>query len=126
MAMTAHITYSVVDKNNCATMSKAMINIIRDNIGFDGLLMSDDFSMKALDESFTTRTEQCFYAGCDVALHCNGDFDEMLEIAASLPLLSDEGLKRLKRATGLLEAMPTTVERDVVKARVKTLLENTK
>ena len=83
-AMTAHIIYSAIDKQNCATQSKKVIEIIRHEIGFKGLIMTDDLSMKALKGSFKERTEKSIKAGCDLILHCNGDMGEMTEIAAQL------------------------------------------
>ena len=60
-------------------------DIIRDRIGFDGLLMTDDLSMKALSGDFAERTEKALAAGCDIILHCSGDLDEMAAIAGVLP-----------------------------------------
>jgi beta-N-acetylhexosaminidase len=96
-AMTAHIVYEDIDANNPATLSKTMIqDIIRDYIGFDGLLLSDDFSMKALKGSFEEKTSKCIEAGCDVVLHCNGDMNEMLEINGSAKAMSEKSLERAK------------------------------
>ena len=83
--MTAHIVYTAFDKNACATVSATMIDIIRNSIGFDGLLMTDDLSMKALKGTFGERTSASLNAGCDVVLHCNGDMDEMTQIMAFRP-----------------------------------------
>ena len=74
MGMTAHITYSALDAAHVSTLSRAVVgDIIRDRIGFDGLLMTDDLSMKALSGDFAERTEKALAAGCDIILHCNGD-----------------------------------------------------
>ena len=83
-AMTAHIIYEAIDPENCATQSKKVIEIIRNNIGFKGLIMTDDLSMKALTGTFAERTKRSLDAGCDIILHCNGDMAEMREIAAAL------------------------------------------
>ena len=86
MGMTAHITYSALDAGQVSTLSRAVVrDIIRDRIGFDGLLMTDDLSMKALSGDFAERTEKALAAGCDIILHCNGDRDEMAAIASALP-----------------------------------------
>ena len=86
MGMTAHITYSALDDGTASTLSRAVVtDIIRDRIGFDGLLMTDDLSMKALSGDFAERTDQALLAGCDIILHCNGDRDEMAAIASALP-----------------------------------------
>lgn len=94
-AMTAHIKYSAIDDKNCATMSKRMISIIRSNIGFQNILMSDDLSMKALKGSFTNRTESALSAGCDIILHCNGDMQEMQEIGDATPKISAQLKQKL-------------------------------
>ena len=86
MGMTAHITYSALDDGTVSTLSRAVVtNIIRGRIGFDGLLMTDDLSMKALVGDFSELTGQALAAGCDIILHCNGDRDEMEAIAGALP-----------------------------------------
>ena len=86
MGMTAHITYSALDANEVSTLSRNVVtDVIRDLIGFDGLLMTDDLSMKALSGDFAERTEKALAAGCDIILHCNGDSDEMAAIAGVLP-----------------------------------------
>lgn len=87
-AMTAHILYSAIDPENCATTSKKAIDLIRNEIGFKNILMSDDVSMKALGGSFSSRTTAILEAGCDLVLHCNGDMKEMQEIDLSLPNLN--------------------------------------
>ena len=99
LAMTAHITYSELDDKAPATLSKKVIKqIIRKEIGFDGLLMSDDVSMKALSGDFASRTGAIFRAGCDIVLHCNGDLAEMAAVAAETGPLEGKSLKRAKRA----------------------------
>lgn len=108
MAMTAHVVYTALDAKNPATTSKKVIKkVIRDYIGFKGLLMSDDLSMKALQGSYGARTQASLNAGCDVVLHCNGQMDEMLEIAAATPVLDGKALNRAKAALDLLQpALP--------------------
>lgn len=98
LAMTAHILYTAIDANLVATWSPTVIEFIRSDIGFDGLLMSDDLSMKALGGSYEQRTELALMAGCDLALHCNGHMDEMKAVAAASTPLSEPSLKRAKRA----------------------------
>jgi beta-N-acetylhexosaminidase len=83
-AMTAHILFTAIDKNSCATTSKTAIDLIRNDIGFKNILMSDDISMKALPGNFTEKTNAILKAGCDLVLHCNGNMDEMREIDAAL------------------------------------------
>lgn len=88
-AMTAHIRYSNIDDLNPATMSKKAINIIREDIGFKNILMSDDLSMKALTGSFYEKTLKTLEAGCDLILHCNGNMAEMKEINTALPKITN-------------------------------------
>jgi len=83
-AMTAHIIYEAIDAENCTTQSKAVIDLIRNDIGFTGLIMTDDLSMKALTGTFAERTRKSLEAGCDLILHCNGDMAEMIEIAEAI------------------------------------------
>lgn len=96
--MTAHIVYEAVDPDLPATLSPTVIaEIIRGEIGFDGLLLSDDLSMKALRGGLTELTRQSVAAGCDIALHCNGKTEEMTQVAAGAPPLSKAGLERYTR-----------------------------
>ena len=102
MAMTAHIVFSALDPNNPATTSRQIIEkIIRGQLGFDGLLMSDDTSMKALSGDFAEKADAIFDAGCDVMLHCNGEFEEMTEISAHTPVLTGAALQRADRVMAL-------------------------
>jgi beta-N-acetylhexosaminidase len=99
MAMTAHVVFSEIDPLSPATTSAKMINnVIRDAIGFQGLLMSDDLSMGALSGSLRERTQAALAAGCDMALHCNGILDEMREVAAESPLLVGKAARRAEAA----------------------------
>ena len=94
-AMTAHILYSKIDDKLPATISKKMIDLIRNKIGFKNILMSDDLSMKALPGSFAYRTKATIEAGCDMVLHCNGLMSEMQEIDHNLPEITDKFLEKL-------------------------------
>lgn len=98
MAMTAHVVYSAFDGQNCATLSPTLIGLIRDEIGFDGLLMSDDISMNALSGSFRDRSRGALAAGCDVILHCHGHMHEMIEVATAAGDLSKVAANRAARA----------------------------
>ena len=105
MAMTAHIVYTALDPDRCATLSPAVIaGTIRGSIGFDGLLMSDDLGMKALGGSFAERTRGCLAAGCDIALHCSGDFAEMKQVVAAAGTITPAATTRLNAA--MLTATP--------------------
>lgn len=98
MAMTAHVTYTALDPENCATLSPAVIDFIRTDIGFSGLLMSDDLGMKALTGSFGDRARAALEAGCDIALHCSGDMAEMQAIADALGPIAPAAQRRLDAA----------------------------
>jgi beta-N-acetylhexosaminidase len=96
VAMTAHIVFSAIDADAPATLSaKVVSEVIRGHIGFDGLLMSDDLCMKALDGDFGERTVRALAAGCDVVLHCSGDMAEMEAVAAAAPRMAGAALARL-------------------------------
>jgi beta-N-acetylhexosaminidase len=98
-AMTAHVRYTALDKDRPATTSPTIIReIIRGQIGFDGVLLTDDLSMKALGGGFPERTRAALEAGCDVALHCNGDMAEMEGVALAAPPLSEAARERIARA----------------------------
>jgi len=97
--MTAHVVFSSLDPVHPATTSATIISqVIRGVIGFQGLLMSDDVSMKALSGSIAERTKAIFAAGCDMVLHCNGNLEEMREVAAETPELSGKALQRAAQA----------------------------
>ena len=93
-AMTAHIIYYNIDKSYTATHSKKIIKIIRNRIKYRNILMSDDISMKSLKGSIKGNTVSAFNAGCDLVLHCNGNYKEMLEVANNSPLISKFIIKK--------------------------------
>lgn len=97
LGMTAHLVFSQIDPSAPATQSPRMIELIRRQIGFDGLLMTDDISMKALHGPITTRARAALAAGCDLVLHCNGDLREMMALAECCPMLSGPALARSVR-----------------------------
>ena len=99
MAMTAHVIYSLIDKTAPATLSRKIIkSIIRAQIGFRGLLITDDLSMKALSGTLSEKCAKALNAGCDMLLHCNGKLDEMQEVAAAAGDLKGKALRRAKAA----------------------------
>lgn len=123
MAMTAHVVYEAIDPENCATLSKTMIkSIIREEIGFDGLLMSDDLSMKALDQDLAKTAAACLQAGCDIALHCNGTVPEMEKLAEGLVPLSGLAKKRADNALSRLRRSTKQISVAHAEARLKELL----
>jgi beta-N-acetylhexosaminidase len=95
LGMTAHLLYETIDPDLPGTQSRAVIDgIIRKEIGFDGCLMSDDISMKALGGTVADRSRKIWEAGCDVVLHCNGEMDEMQAVASTAPELAGRSLQR--------------------------------
>ena len=102
-AMTAHVVYSAIDKDRPASTSALVTrDIIRGEIGFDGLLMSDDLSMRALRGPMRVRAEAVIAAGSDLALHCNGDMEEMHAAAEGTPALAGRARERFAAACALL------------------------
>jgi beta-N-acetylhexosaminidase len=98
-AMTAHVVYAAIDPEHTASTSETVTReVIRGEIGFDGLLMSDDLSMKALTGPMRARAEAVIAAGSDLALHCNGDLAEMRQVASGVPTLEGRALERFASA----------------------------
>lgn len=123
MAMTAHIIYSAIDADNPATTSSDMVQgVIRDELGFDGLLMTDDLSMKALSGSFRDRGEASLRAGCDMLLHCNGDLAEMSAVAESAVQLEGRGLERADLALDA-RGKAKSIDAQETESRLNTLLD---
>lgn len=103
LAMTAHVVYEALDAQRPATTSPKIIrDVIRGEIGFDGFLLSDDISMKALSGPIGARAKAALFAGCDAVLHCNGRMDEMVEIAETVPPLSERAMHRAEAARAQL------------------------
>jgi beta-N-acetylhexosaminidase len=118
MAMTAHVVYAAIDAERPATTSPAVIDrVIRGMIGFDGLLISDDLSMKALGGDYTGRVRACLDAGCDVVLHCNGGLDEMRAVAAGARPLAGRPLERAEAALARLPLTPEAFDADEARMR---------
>ena len=98
-AMSAHVVYSDLDaKHPASTSSKIITDVIRGEIGFDGILVSDDLDMHALEAygDLGARTRAVIEAGCDIALHCSGNLADMQKVAENCPKLSAKALKRLQ------------------------------
>jgi beta-N-acetylhexosaminidase len=113
MAMSAHLLYTAVDALRPATASPIVVaEIMRGEIGFDGLILSDDLSMKALSGSFEERARAVIDAGLDIVLHCNGTMEEARAVASVTPVLSGASLRRAKAAEGAIKPpQPFDVER---------------
>lgn len=122
LGMTAHVVYLDVDDSAPSTLSAAVIgNVIRERIGFDGALMTDDLSMGALNGDVRGRATRAIAAGCDLVLHCNGDLLEMIDVAASVPELAGDALRRTDAALAFRRP-PATADRQSLEARFDFLL----
>ena len=123
MAMTAHVVFSALDPAHPATTSATIIEqVIRGAIGFQGLLMSDDVSMNALAGSIAERTRAIVAAGCDMVLHCNGNLEEMREVAGETPELTGQALQRAERALAARKP-PLAFDRQAARAELDALVE---
>jgi beta-N-acetylhexosaminidase len=123
IAMTAHVVYDSIDPQRPATTSPKVIrDVIRGEIGFEGLLMSDDLSMQALDGPLEVRAKAALFAGCDVVLHCNGSMDEMKDVATEAKVLDGIALKRATHALAHLTP-PDDFDPAAAEARLAVLLE---
>jgi beta-N-acetylhexosaminidase len=107
MAMTAHIVFTAIDPDHPATQSAAVLSVIRNEIGFDGLLLTDDLNMQALDGDLALRTTRALTAGCDIALHCNGDLAQMDQVAAAAGTMSAQ--TRLRAGAALARRQPVAL-----------------
>jgi beta-N-acetylhexosaminidase len=122
-AMTAHVLYTALDPDRPATTSPDIIaEVIRGWIGFDGLLVSDDLSMNALDGSLRDRAVAALAAGCDIALHCNGDRAEMAAVVEGAGAPSEASRARLTRAVAALRPA-AALDRPAAEARLAELLQ---
>ena len=124
MAMTAHVIYDAVDPRRPATTSRSAIrDVIRTSIGFGGLLMSDDLSMKALSGDFARRTRQSLAAGCDLVLHCNGDMAEMKAITDVVKPLAGRARLRAEAALARLPRVVEPLDEQAARARFAELVQ---
>ena len=122
LGMTGHIVFDAVDRDNPATASAAVIRLIRGEIGFAGLLMTDDLSMQALAGGMGRRTAAAIAAGCDVALHCNGKREEMELAVAAAGRLSPAAAARADAALAR-RSRPDDVDTVTLQAELEALLK---
>ena len=120
MGMTAHLVYDAID-DAPATLSKPVMDVIRKDIGFDGLIMTDDISMKALSGDLSTLSRTSLAAGCDVILHCNGTLSERREVAQAAGEMTDIAQKRAERALQMRKT-PDKIDISTYDAELKALL----
>lgn len=124
MAMTAHVVFTAIDPRRPATTSrKAITEVVRGAIGFDGLLMTDDLSMKALYGDLTSRARSSLAAGCDVVLHCNGGLEEMKAVLAGTKPLAGRAAQRARAALARLARAPEPFDAEQGRARFDAAFE---
>lgn len=123
MGMTAHIRFAAID-DRPATASPAMIRLIRDRIGFDGLLMTDDITMNALSGTEAERAGASIAAGCDLVLHCNGTIASMEPVVAASGTMTPEGQRRADAALAQRQT-PQDFDRDALMAEWRDLVPAT-
>lgn len=124
LGMTAHIVFSAIDPVAPATTSANIVrHVIRDSIGFTGLLMSDDISMGALSGSLSERSKAAIAAGCDMVLHCNGVLSEMADVAEAVPPLASEAARRAEAALAA-RIDPAALDAAVARAELAKLIHD--
>ncbi len=120
MGMTAHLVYDQIDPQP-ATISSVMIQLIRDRIGFDGLIMTDDISMKALSGAPEDIARQALMAGCDVVLHCNGSFDARARVLEAAGEMTDRAQFRAEKALSMRQK-PAELDIPAAEAELSALM----
>jgi beta-N-acetylhexosaminidase len=112
LAMTAHVVFEALDTRNPATTSKTVFReVIRGHIGYDGLVMTDDLSMKALSGDFGQRARRAYAAGCDMILHCSGLMEEMVAVADAARPLRGQAKRRADAALARIRHEPEPLDR---------------
>lgn len=122
LGMSAHVVYEAIDPDLPATLSPTVIRLIREEIGFDGVLMTDDLSMNALPGAIGDRAARARAAGCDLILHCNGDLAEMTSVVASAGALDGAARRRTDTALAARRA-PDPLDIASVEADLANLLD---
>jgi beta-N-acetylhexosaminidase len=126
LAMTAHVVFTAIDARRPATLSRRVLKeVVRGEIGYDGLVMTDDLSMRALEGSFSERTRRAYAAGCDIVLHCNGNPDEMHSVASAARPLTGKALRRAQAALARIAHAPEPLDPVDGRARFEQLLAGT-
>nr|WP_315053307.1 beta-N-acetylhexosaminidase [uncultured Brevundimonas sp.] len=117
MAMTAHVVFTAIDRKRPATTSKRAIRLMRDQLGFGGLILSDDLSMQALSGGLDERARAALKAGCDIVLHCNGDMAEMQAVASAVGKLKGRAKARAEAAMARVVRSPEPLDASAAHAR---------
>ena len=122
IGMTAHIVFTAIDRKRPATQSKRAIRLIREELGFGGLLLSDDLVMNALSGSLTERAEKSLKAGCDLVIHWNGDLAEMRQVAEGVGKLKGGAARRAEAALARIVRDPEPLDEREARARFDAML----
>ena len=122
IAMTAHVVFTAIDRKRPATQSRRAIRLMRQHLGFDGLLLSDDLVMNALSGTLTQRAEASLKAGCDLVIHWNGDMGEMRQVAEGVGRLKGRSAHRAQAALARIVHTPEPMDVDDARARFDAML----
>ncbi|SEG79992.1 beta-N-acetylhexosaminidase [Bosea lathyri] len=123
LAMTAHVVFTALDARNPATVSRKVVrDVMRGELGFDGLIMTDDISMKALSGDSAAKASAAIRAGVDVVLHCHGIMDEMIAIAGAVPEMKGARARRAATALGRIRHEPEPLDVEAVRAQLASAL----
>jgi beta-N-acetylhexosaminidase len=123
LAMTAHVVFEALDAKGPATTSRKVFKeIIRGHIGYDGLVMTDDLSMKALSGDFGDRARRAYAAGCDMVLHCNGVMEEMAAVADAARPLAGKAKRRADAALARIRHEPEPLDRAALEHDIGVIL----
>ena len=123
IAMTAHVVFDAIDRKRPATTSKKAIRMMREHLGFGGLILSDDLTMQALSGSLTERARAALKAGCDVVIHWNGDMDEMRSVSEGVGKLKGASRRRADAALARIVHSPEPLDTVAARARLDAALQ---
>lgn len=123
LAMTAHVVFTALDPTRPATVSRRIVReVMRGEIGFDGLIMTDDISMKALSGGFAEKARAAISAGVDVVLHCHGIMEEMVAIAGAVPEMTGARARRARAALARIRHEPEPLDVEATRAMLAEVL----
>lgn len=122
MAMTAHVVFTALDERPATVSRKVVQEIMRGELGFDGLIMTDDISMKALSGSFAQKSRAAIRAGVDLVLHCHGIMEEMVAVAGAVPVMSGARARRAAMALARIRHEPEPLDVEETRAQITSAL----
>jgi beta-N-acetylhexosaminidase len=122
IAMSAHVVFTAIDRKRPATTSKKAVKLMREHLGFQGLLLSDDLVMNALSGTLTERAEAALKAGCDAVVHWNGDMAEMQQVAAGAGKLKGRAARRASAALARIVHTPEPLDEREARERFAAML----